>query len=1394
MRAINRKILPIILCVLVLLSTLTLPIAVATTPVEIYGYIHIDDGDYVTQLPNHPITIRNDLNGFVQDVFTDQFGFFGLVNMVPSSSIGIDTYTITATYYDPNTQNMIFGSTTMIISPFMRADPTFVLSSQECEWYEDTAAPSSQYPPHSDETVIDIYFSQEFAFEGDVVTISSEVMNIGDTDLTQFTTMNFFDGDNPILPENIIVLPLDQGQTNLVEIVWIAGSSGEHLISAEVGREKSFAEVNMQNNLRSENFLVLTYWGDYDFDGLNNWHEYSTIGTSPIIPDSDVDGLWDGWQEVIPDGIFDPDGVDNIIGTIDDELPGETQYGTDPLDITNGTLMVTDNNGITHRVWQKWVIDRWGIFYLNNNFGSLDINDQENPSIRALSMNIPDISSTGSLYPRIFIDEMTGMLSVIWYEIFSQNELNMYGAISRNSGAGWFKLTTRSDADNYFDFVSVANPMDAIFYIGPDFFMTTHDDGMSSWELINLLILLLLIGQVIDDPDPFYSPEDIYPITTTVHFWEESDTASPIAWDWDFGDAYGKAYTPTADHIYLYPGIKIARLTMVFGPFDLGDETGGGIESPYPVFLVRTTLFEVPVNPPDGGDPHPPPTPPTADFTYYPVLEGGLLIEKEGIQFEDQSTGEVDYRIWIFGDGHVSRQEDPIHMYQYPGTFKVTLLVGNKGGWDTKSEDVTVEMDLTIKHPDTDGDGLYDEEEFFLGTNPTLRDSDGDGLWDGWRDTGTDGLLSEEEPGYDPVTNPDPSDDDFDPDSNSDGKERNSVFDTGEVKGEKGESHSPYAGGYGTDPRYPDSDRDGLVDGWEDGFFDYDLGFLNIRAQGDGTWSAGEKKGEVGDEAHGGGGYGTYPNEEDTDGDGLWDGWNDNGPDGTPDSDDLGEENGEFDSGEAWGEIGDPDSGQGGYGTDPKPGGADTDSDGLDDGAEVTYWDVTHNTDWPSGETTTWDSNSDGSGPVNLLDSDSDNDDLLDGAEVNTHSTDPADPDTDDDDLLDGWEIKYDPDDDPANNIGLNPNSIDTDGDGTDDDVEDFDSDGLLNSVEQTEKTDPDDDDTDDDGLDDGWEVNGDFWEGVFNQDKKDLWDELDGYGHAPDPTKKDIYIEMDWMEEGPTQTQTIGPTTCDLIDIFIVDGEYIPLYGISHNPGGGSDYDFYIFDEDSNQLTVEENDGVYILTEDFSTTTTEPSDAHYIYLESNSGALWYIEYFNDFAHQPDSDALQDIIDAFDDQDIILHIDDGDMGGGTEVTHQTSETFTYPDDWDDYYDDHFLLYSDSSDSHRQNVFHYALMAHSKEPGSSLYGEGEVAGDMLVLYFINRVDRDFQANRFMHEFGHNILGTIDTSHQSSESDDPQKTIHCNDNTCAMWWIEQDTANKDYCDDCWAEIERDGPLGI
>jgi len=298
---------------------------------------------------------------------------------------------------------------------------------------------------------------------------------------------------------------------------------------------------------------------------------------------------------------------------------------------------------------------------------------------------------------------------------------------------------------------------------------------------------------------------------------------------------------------------------------------------------------------------------------------------------------------------------------------------------------------------DADGDGVNDGQEQTAGTRPTTADTDGDGLSDGQEVnlTGTSPKL---------------------PDTDGDGTNDAASDQDGDGLGNLAEITLQ-----GTDPQRADTDGDGLSDSVElshpGRYFTLVEGsFTHAQANAD----AATRRGRLA----------SFPNANDftrmaararkttqgylwlglsdaaTEGTWLWtDGstasyarWLNGQPDGS-----VAENHAVLmENSNQWADA-EASYVAAGYlferaGLDPLA--ADTDSDGLSDGAEIN----THQTS-----------------PV--LD-DSDSDGLADGAEINTHSSNPVVSDTDSDGLGDFAEVVT---------HGTNPSAKDSDGDGFDD-------------------------------------------------------------------------------------------------------------------------------------------------------------------------------------------------------------------------------------------------------------------------------------------------------------------------------------------------------------------------
>ena len=386
----------------------------------------------------------------------------------------------------------------------------------------------------------------------------------------------------------------------------------------------------------------------------------------------------------------------------------------------------------------------------------------------------------------------------------------------------------------------------------------------------------------------------------------------------------------------------------------------------------------------------------------------------------------------------------------------------------TNEDEIQIGTDPT--NPDTDGDGIDDGIEVFTGSDPLDDDTDDDGLLDGTEDADGDGVV---DPGE-----TDPNNVDTDGDGIQDGTE------SGLVTPEGGDTDPGVfvpdgdGGATTTDTTDADTDGGGTPDGVEDGDHDgvYEPGQgecdpTDPSDDGDCVDSDGDGLSDAYENANG-----LDPLDDDTDDDGLTDGYEvTHGLDpASPDSDNDGLQDGtELGLTQPQGDDTDPgvfvpDGDSGVTTTDPLDG--DTDDDGLRDSAEDVDRDgvVDPNETDPGNADTDGDGIQDGTerGLVNPQSQDTDLGVFVPDGDGGATTTDPLDPDTDGGGTPDGVEDAdhdgvYEPQDGECD-----PNDPVDDGYCTD-----TDGDGLSDAYENNHGLDPLDDDTDDDGLIDGWEV-----------------------------------------------------------------------------------------------------------------------------------------------------------------------------------------------------------------------------------------------------------------------------------------------------------------------------------
>ncbi len=520
------------------------------------------------------------------------------------------------------------------------------------------------------------------------------------------------------------------------------------------------------------------------------------------------------------------------------------------------------------------------------------------------------------------------------------------------------------------------------------------------------------------------------------------------------------------------------------------------------------------------------------------------------------------------------------------GTYDVTITVN---GCTSPAGSTTVVVNTNC-NPDTDGDGLTDDDETNnTGTDPNNPDTDGDGYNDGGEvnigsdpldpcdpnpmnplcDIDGDGVDN----GGETTAGTDPNNPDTDGDGVTDGEEINGVNDPGTPYVPTGTSDpldpcdpllsSPTCDQdgdgvdngdettSGTDPQDPDTDNDGVNDGEEIfGTDDTNTPYvptgtsdpldpcdpLPVGPSCDDTDGDGVTNGDEGT-------AGTDPNNPDTDGDGVTDGEEINGiddpstwydPSGTSDPLDpcdplLTSPTCDQDGdGVTNGE-------EASNGTDPQN--PDTDGDGVTDGEEIHGVDDSSTPYVPTGASDPLDP----CDPLASVACDTDGDGVPNDDEDN-NGTDPNNPDTDGDGVSDGEEV-YGTDDpstpyvptgtsdplDPCDPLMTSPGC-------------DQDGDGLTNGEEANEGTDPTNPDTDGDGFDDGDEVD-------FGSDPLDPCD--------PNLGSPNCDQDGDGLTNGEEASNGTDPQNPDTDGDGVLDGEEVNGVddpGTPYVPTGTSD------------------------------------------------------------------------------------------------------------------------------------------------------------------------------------------------------------------------------------------------
>jgi PKD repeat protein len=208
--------------------------------------------------------------------------------------------------------------------------------------------------------------------------------------------------------------------------------------------------------------------------------------------------------------------------------------------------------------------------------------------------------------------------------------------------------------------------VDALVSSSPDAGLPAYDPGYGYGKADALVLSSVLSPPLIAN---FSASPTAGMVPLTVTFTDLSG-GSPDAWAWDFGDG-----TISSDsnpvHVYAEPGTYTVNLTIL---------AGASVNSTTKTGLIRAV--------PQG--------PPSANFSAVPLVGPAPL----AVTFTDTSGGFPTSWSWAFGDGNVSTDPDPQHVYAVPGTYGVNLTVTNPYGNDTVRRPALVSVTAPLLRAD----------------------------------------------------------------------------------------------------------------------------------------------------------------------------------------------------------------------------------------------------------------------------------------------------------------------------------------------------------------------------------------------------------------------------------------------------------------------------------------------------------------------------------------------------------------------------------------------------------------------------------------------------------------------------------------------------------------------
>jgi hypothetical protein len=287
-----RKILTSILCILMLLTTVSIVPEVTTAPtvhVEYYGYIHdfnSTKGPDESTSQNITLTViwvDPELGTEIYNLTSDSYGFYhkGL-DISPLWGTYIINYTIEKNFPSKNLTITGYYEFEVIELVDERVDPILNLDFQRWDWFCDQNSNEYSISPHPDIEVVDIRFSDNNPKEGDNVTVYADLKNRGNADINGDIIVSFYNGSDLI--QNGTMTNLNINETKNTSVSWNNLIAGFHTINIFVDVGYATLEEREQwNNNKSKNIDVWKW-----FSG--DWNVTSTIDHSniPIVVDGNL--------------------------------------------------------------------------------------------------------------------------------------------------------------------------------------------------------------------------------------------------------------------------------------------------------------------------------------------------------------------------------------------------------------------------------------------------------------------------------------------------------------------------------------------------------------------------------------------------------------------------------------------------------------------------------------------------------------------------------------------------------------------------------------------------------------------------------------------------------------------------------------------------------------------------------------------------------------------------------------------------------------------------------------------------------------------------------------------------------------------------------------------------